>query len=142
MNYGYTLPKKAHITGYSQCATKHCYHGSHRSGGFSLAVSLAEHNTVYAVARFTDESSARSLSEAGIVCIAANLGDGDFGNIPLDADYLLNFAVNREVGNDFEAELCSNTESLALLMQHCQRYRCPPCLFLRRLSSGAGHRSH
>ena len=91
--------------------------------GFPLAVSLAEHNTVYAVARFTDESKRQKLEQAGIVCIAANLGDGDFGNIPLDADYLLNFAVNREVGNDFEAELRLNAEGLALLMQHCQRYQ-------------------
>lgn len=91
--------------------------------GFPLALSLAKHNTVHAVARFNDEAKRRQLEQAGINCIPVNLGEEDYSNIPVDCDYLLNFAVNREVGDDFDAELRRNAESLALLMQHCQHYQ-------------------
>lgn len=91
--------------------------------GLPVALALAEQNTVYAAARFSDEEKRKTLEAAGVKCIVANLNDGDFSALPRDADYLLNFAVNREVGEDFDAELQSNSESLALLMQHCQNYK-------------------
>lgn len=47
-------------------------------------------------------------------------GAGDFRELPQDFDYVLNFAVVRDVGDDFDTELIANAEAVGLLMQHCR----------------------
>jgi nucleoside-diphosphate-sugar epimerase len=87
---------------------------------FPVALAFARDNEVWAIARFSDNDKRAKLTEAGIKCVPVDLSSGDFSAIPSDFDYVLNFAVARDVGDDFDRELTSNAESVGLLMGHCR----------------------
>ena len=81
-----------------------------------LALALARDNRVVGAARFTDATARAGLESAGIECVPIDLAAGDVGNLPADADYVLNFAVAKT--NDWERDLAANSGGLACLMEH------------------------
>jgi nucleoside-diphosphate-sugar epimerase len=81
-----------------------------------VAVALAERNEVVGAARFKDETARRRLEDAGVRCVPIDLGTGDVGGLPPDADYVLNFAVAKS--NDWDRDLRANCGGLAWLMEH------------------------
>jgi nucleoside-diphosphate-sugar epimerase len=84
------------------------------------ALARAGHQ-VWGLARFKDEGARRELEELGVRTVAVNLVDGDFGALPSDFDYVLNFAVVKSWSDrGFDRDLAANVESLGLLMAHCR----------------------
>jgi UDP-glucuronate 4-epimerase len=83
-----------------------------------VARALAADNEVWGIARFTDAAARESLEKAGIRCETVNLAAGDFGGIPSDFDYVLNFAVAKS--GKWDKDLGANAESVGLLMAHCR----------------------
>jgi nucleoside-diphosphate-sugar epimerase len=86
--------------------------------GLPVALSLAESNEVFAVARFGDAGAKARLEEAGVTCITADLVAGDFSAVPADVDHVGNFAVAKT--GDFDKDLAANVEALGMLMHHCR----------------------
>ena len=86
-----------------------------------LATALARANRVIGAARFTDAAARSELEAVGIECVHVDLASGDVGGLPIDADYVLNFAVAKT--NDWEYDLAANSGGLAHLMEHHQRAR-------------------
>lgn len=86
-----------------------------------VALTLAKDNRVVGAARFNDAVARDELVEAGVECVRVDLASGDVGDLPEDADYVLNFAVMKS--NDWEADLAANSGGLAYLMEHHRRAR-------------------
>lgn len=80
---------------------------------------LSAHNEVIAAARFTDPARRQALEALGITCIPVDFSLGDFGSLPDDFDFVLNFAMVR--ASDFDSDISANAEATGLLMDHCQR---------------------
>jgi UDP-glucuronate 4-epimerase len=83
-----------------------------------LAVALARDNEVYGAARFTDATAREALEASGVRCIPVDLASGDVAGLPVDADYVLHFAVAKT--NNWENDLAANSGGLAYLMEHHQ----------------------
>ena len=60
---------------------------------FPVAVELAKHNEVYAVARFSDIEQSRRLESAGAQPIAFDLANPDLSPLPEAVDVVINYAV-------------------------------------------------
>ena len=88
-----------------------------------VSLALARENEVWGVARFNDAAARKRLEAAGVRCVAADLGAGDYRELPGDFDYVLNFAVAKSPDGNFEADLRGNGEAAGLLMSHCRRAR-------------------
>jgi nucleoside-diphosphate-sugar epimerase len=86
-----------------------------------VTLALAAGNEVWGAARFRDEGARRRLEGAGVRCTEVNLAEGEFGALPADFDYVINFAVAKS-GN-WKADLAVNAESVGLLMAHCRSSR-------------------
>jgi nucleoside-diphosphate-sugar epimerase len=86
-----------------------------------VATALAEGNEVWGAARFRDEGARNRLRGAGVRCVEVDLAGGEFGALPADFDYVLNFAVAKS-GN-WKVDLAVNAESPGLLMAHCRAAR-------------------
>jgi UDP-glucuronate 4-epimerase len=86
-----------------------------------IATALARDNEVVGVARFADEASRERVRQAGVTPVAADLGAGDFSQVPTDADYLLHFAWMRADLAQLEQAIRVNVEGAGLLIQHCRR---------------------
>jgi nucleoside-diphosphate-sugar epimerase len=86
-----------------------------------VALALAAHNEVIAVARFTDATKRAQLEQAGVTCVAADLARGSVEGIPSDVDYVCNFAVVKS--NKWDVDLRGNAEAAGLLMAHCREAR-------------------
>jgi UDP-glucuronate 4-epimerase len=82
-----------------------------------LAITLAEHNEVWGVARFRDAAARERLENAGVRCVAADLAAGTYEGLPERVDYVLNFAVAHGGPDDFDRDLAANAEATGLLMQ-------------------------
>ena len=99
---------------------------------------LAAGHDVWGLARFRDGAARRSMEQAGVTCVEANLVEGDFGDLPRDFDYVLNMAVVKS--GKFGRDLAANAESTGLLMSHCRSAKA----FLHCSSTGIyqpdGHR--
>ena len=89
--------------------------------GKPVALHFAEHNEVWAIARFGDAKKRADLESAGVRCEVVDLGVGDFSAVPEDFDYVLNFAVAKSPEADFDADLRDNGEAAGLLMSHCRK---------------------
>jgi UDP-glucuronate 4-epimerase len=86
-----------------------------------VAQALAASNEVWGAARFRDERARARLEDAGVRCVEVDLADGDFGALPADFDYVLNFAVAKS--GKWKTDLAVNAESAGLLMAHCRTAR-------------------
>ena len=89
------------------------------SVGYPVARRLAADNEVWGAARFSSARRRARLEEAGITCAEIDLVLADFGGLPDDFDYVLNFAVLH--APDFDTALAANAEGIGLLMGHCRR---------------------
>ncbi len=81
-----------------------------------VALALAARNQVVGAARFKDAAARDRLERAGVRCVAVDLASGDVGDLPAEADYVINFAVSKT--NDWEFDLQANSGGLASLMEH------------------------
>src|SRR3954454_22732809 len=81
-----------------------------------VATALAKNNEVYGAARFTNADAKSALEADGVQCVRIDLAAGDVGALPADADYVLNFAIQKS--NKWEADLEGNGAGLAHLMEH------------------------
>ena len=88
-----------------------------------VSLALARENAVWGVARFTDAAARKRLEAGGVRCVAADLGAGDYHELPGDFDYVLNFAVSKSADGNFDTDLRGNGEAVGLLMSHCRRAR-------------------
>jgi nucleoside-diphosphate-sugar epimerase len=88
-----------------------------------VALALARENEVWGVARFSDAAARKRLESAGVHCVAMDLGDGDFRDLPGDFDTVLNLAVSKSSDGNFDGDLRANGEATGLLMGHCRRAR-------------------
>lgn len=88
---------------------------------FPLAKWLAEHNEVWGVARFADEEAIATVKAAGIRPCRADLGEGDFADVPDDVDYLLHFGFTRGGADEFDRAMKVNGEGTGLILQHCRK---------------------
>ena len=84
-----------------------------------VSLALARENEVWGVARFTDAAARKRLEAGGVRCVVADLGAGEYRDLPSDFDYVLNLAVAKT--GDFDADLRGNGEAAGLLMSHCRR---------------------
>jgi len=83
-----------------------------------VAVALAKENEVIGAARFRDDVARSRLEAAGVRCVPIDLASGDVSGLPVDADYVVNFAVAKS--NDWNIDLDANCGGLASLMEHHQ----------------------
>ena len=83
-----------------------------------VAVALAKENQVIGAARFRDDVARSRLEAAGVRCVPIDLASGDVSGLPVDADYVVNFAVVKS--NDWNIDLDANSGGLAFLMEHHQ----------------------
>jgi UDP-glucuronate 4-epimerase len=73
---------------------------------------------VLALGRYGSKGSRQQVEGVGAVPMVADLAEGCFDGVPVDPDYVLNFAVLK-VG-DFETDIRMNAEGIGLLIGHCQ----------------------
>ena len=86
-----------------------------------VALALARDNDVTALARFKDTAKLEQLETAGVRCVAIDLARGDLTGVPVDVDYVCNFAVVKS--NRWDVDLAGNAEAAGLLMSHCRSAR-------------------
>jgi len=60
---------------------------------FPVAIELAKHNQVHAVARFSDPEQKRQLEARGVHPIAFDLADPDLSPLPKSVDIVINYGV-------------------------------------------------
>jgi UDP-glucuronate 4-epimerase len=85
---------------------------------YPVAVALAKESDVWGIARFSDPAKKERLESEGITCVAVDLAEGDFSEVPNDFDYVLNFAVTFDPS--FDVVFSTIVEGLGLLMSHCR----------------------
>ncbi|ROR94762.1 nucleoside-diphosphate-sugar epimerase [Sinobacterium caligoides] len=80
---------------------------------------LRTDNTLYAIARFSDEAQRLALEAKGVHCLRADLATDDLAAlIPDDIDYVLNYAVVKS--GDFAYDLKVNAEGAGRLIAACR----------------------
>jgi nucleoside-diphosphate-sugar epimerase len=90
-------------------------------------------NEVFGLARFRKAADRERIEKLGVRTVAADLGSGDFTDLPDDFDVVLHFAVVKS--GDFDTDLRVNAEGVGLLMAHLARGT-PPRAFLHCSSAG------
>jgi nucleoside-diphosphate-sugar epimerase len=89
--------------------------------GFPVARALAANNEVHGLARFGRREDRERLEKLGVRCIALDLADGSFDDLPDDYSVVLHFAVVKS--GQFDYDLAANAEGTGRLMAHCRRAR-------------------
>ncbi|MAG32160.1 MAG: hypothetical protein CL908_14855 [Deltaproteobacteria bacterium] len=86
---------------------------------YSIGRSLADANTVHAVARFGAEGSRERLEAEGLECIQLDYVSDDLGRLDDDYDYVLHLATTQVPGDtDFERAIEVNAVATGRLMAH------------------------
>jgi nucleoside-diphosphate-sugar epimerase len=85
---------------------------------YGIAETLAAHNEVWGIARFSDPASRAEIEALGVTTRIVDLGDPDFGDLPSDFTYVLHIAA--DLGEDYEQGLRVNAEGTGLLLSHCR----------------------
>ncbi|MGI9295380.1 MAG: NAD-dependent epimerase/dehydratase family protein [Pseudomonadales bacterium] len=90
------------------------------SGQVALPVveQLAQHNDVYAIARFSNPDDQQRIGALGATTQQIDLASDSLADLPNDFDYVLNFAIVKS--GDFTYDLQANAEGVGRLMLHCQ----------------------
>jgi len=97
-----------------------------------IAESLAQHNEVWCIARFTEPVLKAQVEALGIKTWAWTLGDDHFDGLPNDFDYVIHSACNIfDVANDYDACLRANAEGSGFLMRHVRQ--CKAFLYVSSL---------
>jgi UDP-glucuronate 4-epimerase len=89
--------------------------------GLPVVEHLAERNEVWGLARFSRAPDREKIESFGARAHAADFAEGNFGDLPKDFDYVLNFAVIKT--GDFAFDLRANAEGVGKLMSHCRNAR-------------------
>jgi nucleoside-diphosphate-sugar epimerase len=85
-----------------------------------IARSLAAHNEVWGIARFSDPATRDQVEALGVTTRTVELADGEFGDLPTDFTYLLHIAADFSA-DDYERALRVNAEGTGLILQHCRK---------------------
>jgi nucleoside-diphosphate-sugar epimerase len=85
---------------------------------YGMAKTLAPHNEVWGIARFSNPSARAEVEALGVTTRSVDLADPDFGALPSDFTYLLHVAA--DFGEDYERGLRVNAEGTGLLLSHCR----------------------
>jgi len=85
---------------------------------YGIAKTLAPHNEVWGIARFSDALVRDEVEALGVTTRTVDLGEADFGSLPHDFTYLLHIAA--DFGEDYEQGLRVNAEGTGLLLSHCR----------------------
>lgn len=88
-----------------------------------IVAALATGNDVTALARFRDPTAMDRMRSVGATILSFDLSTGDYGAIPDDFTVVLNFAVDRNYGSDFELQMRISAEATGLLMSRTRRAR-------------------
>jgi UDP-glucuronate 4-epimerase len=86
--------------------------------GLPVALALATKTEVWALARFSDANARHCLEEAGVHCVAIDLGSGDLSSLPDDFTEVANFSVLKS--NDWDVDIDANVGGVGSLMEHCR----------------------
>jgi nucleoside-diphosphate-sugar epimerase len=86
---------------------------------YGLARSLAADNEVWGIARFSDPASREKVESIGVTTRVADLGAGEFGDLPRDFTYVLHLAADFSA-DDYEQSFRVNAEGTGLLLEHCR----------------------
>ena len=86
---------------------------------FPIARELAKSNRVYGLARFSNAKDRANLEAVGVKCVAADLAQDSFEQVPDDFTYVLNFAVLKS--DSFDRDLAANAEGPGRLMYRCRK---------------------
>jgi nucleoside-diphosphate-sugar epimerase len=89
--------------------------------GAPLAKALAKDNEVWGLARFTDAARRADIEAAGIKTCAADIGSGDFSQVPDDFTYVLHLNWMRGPLDQLQEAIRTNVEGPGLLMQHTRK---------------------
>ena len=87
---------------------------------FPLAEHLARDNEVWGVARFGNPATRDEVEALGVTTRTADLGAGDFGDLPTDFTYVLHLAALMNNDKDYDEAIRVNAEGTALLLEHCR----------------------
>lgn len=93
--------------------------GSTGQVGRPLVEALAQHNEVFALARFGKEEDRAAFAALGAHPVTVDLASGTLDAVPEDPDYVLNFAVMKT--GDWAYDLRANAEGAGRLMLRCRR---------------------
>lgn len=85
---------------------------------YGVARTLARHNEVWGIARFSDPAAREEVEALGVTTRSVDLGVGDFTDLPTNFTYLLHIAA--DFGEDYEQGLRVNAEGTGLLLSHCR----------------------
>lgn len=88
-----------------------------------VVAALAADNDVTALARFRDPDGAERMRSLGATILPFDLSTGDYDAVPDDFTVVLNFAVDRNYGSDFELQMRTSAEATGLLMSRTRRAR-------------------
>ncbi len=86
---------------------------------FGVAETLAADNEVWGIARFGDAEGRAKVESLGVSTRSADLGRGDFGDLPRDFTYLLHIAADFSA-TDYQRALTVNAEGTGLILEHCR----------------------
>lgn len=86
---------------------------------FGLAQSLVDDNEVWGIARFSDPATRDAVESLGVTTRTADLGTGEFGDLPTDFSYLLHIAADFS-SDDYERSLTVNAEGTGFILEHCR----------------------
>jgi len=87
--------------------------------GYPLAAALAQDNKVWGISRFGNPAERKKVDDIGVITRSVDLGEGDFGDLPDDFDYVLHLSAFI-FGDSYDEAIRVNAEGTALLMQHCR----------------------
>ncbi|MCD2097503.1 NAD(P)-dependent oxidoreductase [Rhodococcus rhodochrous] len=87
---------------------------------FPIARTLAAENEVWGLARYSRPDDRQRVTDAGIVPVTCDLGNGDFDGVPKDFTYVVHLAASLAPGWDYDAAIRANAEGTGLLLQHCR----------------------
>ena len=86
---------------------------------FGIAQSLVGDNEVWGIARFGDPTTREAVESIGVTTRTADIGAGQFGDLPTDFTYLLHIAADFSA-TDYERSLTVNAEGTGFVLEHCR----------------------
>lgn len=84
-----------------------------------LTTTLARHNEVWGIARFTNPKEQREMEALGVTTRKVDLASCDFGDLPRDFTYVLHIAASFEHGS-YDRAIQVNAESAGFVLEHCR----------------------
>ena len=88
---------------------------------FPVCEALAKDNEVVGIARFSNPDDRARVEAAGVKAVKLDLGVDSFDALDDDFTYVLNFAVVKSPGIDFDYDLAVNGEGTGRLMYHTRK---------------------